>query len=284
MQASYLNEPHLSAFIASALAEDIGPGDYGTLACIPQDLQRTARLLIKDRCILAGVDMAIAIFKHHDPNLQIEVFMPDGVKAHAGDVAFHVTGSAQSILSCERTVLNTMQRMSGIASYTRKLVALVQDTPATLLDTRKTTPNFRLAEKWAVKIGGAENHRFGLYDMVMLKDNHVDFGGGIPTAVAATKKYLANNNLDLKIIVETRNLEEVAQALEANIYRIMFDNMSIPLMREAVKMVNGACQTEASGGITEVTLREVALTGVTYISVGALTHSARNIDISLKAM
>jgi nicotinate-nucleotide pyrophosphorylase (carboxylating) len=265
------------------LAEDIGSGDHSTLSCIPADARRKARLIIKGRCIVAGVELAQLIFKHFDPTLEIEVFLKDGDKANPGDIAFVVQGNARSILSCERVVLNTMQRMCGIASYTRKMVSLIADTQTKLLDTRKTTPNFRMAEKWAVIIGGAENHRFGLFDMVMLKDNHIDFAGGIEKAVAATKEYLSREQLTLPIIVETRNLAEVAQAIKADVFRILLDNMSPTMMAEAVKMVNGACQTEASGGITEVTMREVAQTGVTYISIGALTHSARNVDISLKA-
>nr|WP_304608495.1 carboxylating nicotinate-nucleotide diphosphorylase [Pontibacter anaerobius] len=279
-----MTKKSINAFIAAALAEDVGDGDHSSLASIPADAQNQARLLVKGNGILAGVELAGYIFKAVDPDLQLDVLMHDGNAMKYGDVAFTVKGKAQSILTAERLVLNCMQRMSGIATYTNHMVRLIEGTGAKLLDTRKTTPNFRIMEKWAVVIGGGENHRFGLYDMVMLKDNHVDYAGGVREAITATHKYLQEKGKDLKIEVETRNLQEVQEALETGgIHRIMLDNMSTDMMREAVAMIGGKYETEASGGITEETIRAVAECGVDYISVGALTHSIKSIDLSLKA-
>ncbi|GHA65177.1 carboxylating nicotinate-nucleotide diphosphorylase [Pontibacter akesuensis] len=284
MKPTYLTENSIRDFIAAALAEDVGDGDHSSLAAIPADAQNQARLLVKGDGILAGVELAGYIFKAVDPALQLEVLLQDGAEIKKGDVAFTVKGKAQAILTAERLVLNCMQRMSGIASYTHYLSSLIAGTGAKLLDTRKTTPNFRMMEKWAVVIGGGTNHRYGLYDMVMLKDNHVDYAGGIREAITATQKYLAEKGKDLKIEVETRTLDEVREAIETGgIYRIMLDNMSPALMREAVAIIGGKYETEASGGITEETIREVAETGVDFISVGALTHSIKSIDLSLKA-
>lgn len=281
---SYLTEKSISDFITAALLEDVGPGDYSTLAAVPAGTQNRAQLLIKDSGILAGVELARHIFRQVDPELQLEVLLQDGAPIQPGDVGLRVEGNARSILTAERLALNCMQRMSGIATYTYYLNSLIEGTKAQLLDTRKTTPNFRLPEKWAVAIGGGTNHRFGLYDMVMLKDNHIDYAGGITAAVSATKKYLQENGLSLAIEVETRNLQEVEEALAAGgLKRIMLDNMSPELMKEAVTLINGRCETEASGGITEKTIREVAESGVDFISVGALTHSIKSLDISLKA-
>jgi nicotinate-nucleotide pyrophosphorylase (carboxylating) len=284
MKLPYLSDKALSDFISTALIEDVGPGDYSTLASVPADAQNQARLLIKDEGILAGVALGVKIFKQVDPELEVEVTIPDGSPVKYGDEGLYVRGNARSILTAERLVLNCMQRMSGIATLTHRMVKLLEGTGAKLLDTRKTTPNFRIAEKWAVAIGGGHNHRYGLYDMVMLKDNHIDFAGGISPAIKATRNYLQENGLKLKIEIETRNLDEVQEVLEVGgVDRIMLDNMAPPLLKKAVELIGGRFETEASGGITEETLREVGLTGVNYISSGAVTHSAKNMDISLKA-
>ncbi|WP_266203552.1 carboxylating nicotinate-nucleotide diphosphorylase [Pontibacter kalidii] len=284
MKPTYLTEESIKAFIAAALAEDVGDGDHSSLAAIPADVQNRARLLVKGDGVLAGVELAGYIFNAVDPGLQLDVLMRDGDRMKQGDVAFTVQGKAQSILTAERLVLNCMQRMSGIATYTNHMASLIEGTGAKLLDTRKTTPNFRIMEKWAVVIGGGHNHRFGLYDMVMLKDNHVDYAGGVREAITATQRYLQEKGRRLKIEVETRNLQEVQEALETGgIHRIMLDNMSTDMMREAVAMIGGRYEVEASGGITEETIRAVAECGVDFISVGALTHSNRSIDLSLKA-
>ncbi|MBC5994065.1 carboxylating nicotinate-nucleotide diphosphorylase [Pontibacter cellulosilyticus] len=284
MKPTYLTEKSINEFISLALAEDIGDGDHSSLASIPADAQNQARLLVKGEGILAGVELAGYIFSAVDPDLSVEVLLQDGAQVKYGDVALTVKGKAQSILTAERLVLNCMQRMSGIATYTRYLTSLIEGTGAKLLDTRKTTPNFRIMEKWAVLIGGGHNHRFGLFDMIILKDNHVDYAGGIREAIEATQRYLKEKGKDLKIEVETRNLDEVRQAIETGgIHRIMLDNMTPDMMREAVAMIGGEYETEASGGITEQTIRAVAECGVDYISVGALTHSIKSMDLSLKA-
>ena len=281
---NYEDPSYVQAFIQSALREDVGDGDHTSLSTVPADANGTAQLLVKDRGILAGVELSLAIFKEVDAALQVKVFIHDGIWIEPGQVVLEVTGSSQSILKAERLVLNCMQRMSGIATYTRSLVNILEGTRAKLLDTRKTTPNFRLAEKWACKIGGAVNHRYGLFDMILIKDNHVDFAGGIEQAITRTKKYLDENGLHLKIEVETRNLDEVKQVLAVGgIDYIMLDNMDYATMREAVQLIGGRYSTEASGGITEETLAAVAECGVDYISMGALTHSVRSLDISLKA-
>lgn len=284
MELSYLSQDKIQAFINAALEEDIGEGDHSSLASIPAESQSKAKLLIKGEGVLAGIALARQIFRMVDDVLAVDVKMEDGEYVKYGNVAFIVRGRARSILSAERLVLNCMQRMSGIATYTRHLQSLISHTQAKLLDTRKTTPNFRLPEKWAVAIGGGVNHRFALYDMVMLKDNHIDFAGGIPQAIQRTRQYLKEKDLDLKIEIETRSLKEVRQVLETGgIDVIMLDNMTPEMMREAVEMINGRCQAEASGGITEKTIKEIAECGVDYISVGALTHSAKSMDMSLKA-
>lgn len=280
----YANDEALKQFIKTALEEDIQDGDHSTLSTIPKDLVQKAQCIIKEDCIVAGVELAEIIFKTFDATMQMEVFIKDGENARKGDVAFVVAGKAQSILQTERLVLNCMQRMSGIATLTHEWDARLVGTKTKLLDTRKTTPNFRICEKWAVAIGGGTNHRYGLYDMIMLKDNHIDYNGSITNAVKMAKEYLEKHKKNLKIEVETRNLDEVKEALAADVDRIMLDNMDIATMREAVKLINKQCETEASGGITREVLREVASTGVDYISAGALTHSAKNIDISLKAI
>ncbi len=285
MKPFYLTEQNLTEFIKTALREDVGDGDHSSLASIPNDAQNQARLLVKGDGILAGVELAQMIFREVDPNLQVEVLLHDGAKVKFGDVALTVKGKAQSILTAERLVLNCMQRMSGIATFTHRLVDMIAGTNAKLLDTRKTTPNFRMMEKWAVLIGGGVNHRYGLYDMIILKDNHVDYAGGIEKAIRATQEYLKRLGKDLKIEVETRNLQEVGQVLETGgVHRIMLDNMTPDMMKEAINMIGGRFETEASGGITDHTIREVAETGVDYISVGALTHSIKSMDLSLKAI
>ena len=282
--ASYLTPDALTTFIRTALAEDVGDGDHSALAAIPADARNRAKLLVKAEGVLAGVQLAELIFKQVDDSLTMSVQLADGARVRHGDVAFTVEGPARSILTAERLALNCMQRMSGIATYTAHLTALLAGTKARLLDTRKTTPNFRLCEKWAVLIGGGVNHRYGLFDMIMLKDNHVDYAGGVAAAIAATHDYLRRTGRQLPIVVETRTLAEVQQALEAGgIDRIMLDNMAPAQLREAVALVAGRLPLEASGGITEQTIAEVASTGVDYISVGALTHSANILDLSLKA-
>ena len=274
----------LQLIIANAIREDVGPGDYSSLACIPASATGKAKLLVKDTGILAGVTFAQQVFNHVDPQLQIEVFIHDGTPVTHGDVAFHVSGSSQSILKAERLVLNAMQRMSAIATKTQQYVHLLQGTGTKVLDTRKTTPGIRALEKWAVKIGGGENHRFALYDMVMLKDNHIDFAGGITPAIQKTQEYLKANNLDLKIIVEARDLDEVREIISnPGIHRILLDNFDYAQTREAVALIGDYCQTESSGGINEETMRHYAECGVDYISSGALTHSIYNMDLSLKA-
>lgn len=274
----------LQLIIANAIREDVGPGDYSSLACIPASATGRAKLLVKDTGILAGVTFAQQVFNYVDPQLQIEVFIHDGTPVTHGDVAFHVSGSSQSILKAERLVLNAMQRMSAIATKTASYVKLLEGTGTKVLDTRKTTPGIRAIEKWAVKIGGGENHRFALYDMVMLKDNHIDFAGGITPAIQKTQEYLKANNLDLKIIVEARDLDEVREIISnPGVYRILLDNFDYDQTREAVALIGDYCQTESSGGINEQTMRHYAECGVDYISSGALTHSIYNMDLSLKA-
>lgn len=281
---AYVTSERLYHFIDEAIKEDIGDGDHSTLASVSPSQQSRARLIIKHDCVLAGVDLAQEIFHYYDKDLKIEVFKNDGDEVKKGDIAFIVSGAAQSILTMERLVLNCMQRMSGIATYTRQMVELIADTNTKILDTRKTAPMFRMCEKWAVYIGGAQNHRFGLFDMIMLKDNHNDYAGGITKAVNATVEYLKSKDKNLKIEVETRNLEEVKEALATNaVDIIMLDNMSLEEMRTAVKLINGAAKTEASGGITKESVRSIAQTGVDYISSGAIIYSAPNIDLSLKA-
>jgi len=283
MRPTYLTEAAISQFIRSALAEDIGEGDHSTLATIPSGKKSKAKLLVKDNGMLAGVELAETIFHEVDSSLQLTVFKNDGDLISKGDVAFEVNGSAQAILSAERLVLNCMQRMSGIATKTNHLSRLIEGTSAKLIDTRKTTPNFRMMEKWAVAIGGGKNHRFALYDMILLKDNHIDVAGGISLAVASAVDYLKKKNKKLSIEVETRNLKEVQEALNTKaVDIILLDNMSVEEMKEAVKLINGKCKTEASGGITEANLRSIAECGVDYISMGALTHSVKSLDLSLK--
>jgi nicotinate-nucleotide pyrophosphorylase (carboxylating) len=280
----YLKPEYIHAFIKQALAEDIGEGDHSTLASVPAGKIAKARLLVKDNGILAGVEMAQHIFRTVDSELQLQILLQDGQAIQKGDIVLYAEGKAQSILQAERLVLNCMQRMSGIATHTRHLANKIKHTKAQLLDTRKTTPNFRIAEKWAVKIGGGTNHRFGLFDMVMLKDNHIDYAGGIKQAIEQTKAYLQRAGKTLRIEVETRSLEELEEVLAVGgVDVIMLDNYSLDNMRTAVARVAGKVALEASGGITEATIVPIAETGVDFISVGALTHSAGSLDLSLKA-
>lgn len=275
----------LEIVIANAIREDVGPGDYSSLACIPDSASGKAQLLVKEDGIIAGVAFAKMIFNYVDADLQVDTFIEDGDKVKKGDVVFHVSGSSQSILKAERVVLNSMQRMSAIATKTNQYVQLLDGTSTKILDTRKTTPGFRAPEKWAVKIGGGENHRFALYDMIMLKDNHIDFAGGITLAIAKTKDFLKANNLDLKIIVEARDLEEIKEILKSDgVHRILIDNFNYEDTRKAVALIGNQCQTESSGNINETTIRQYAECGVNYISSGALTHSVFNMDLSLKAL
>ena len=284
MRPAYVTNSAINDFIDRAFKEDIGNGDHSTLASIPSASEQSAYLIMKADGVIAGLELAKPIFAKLDPNIHIEYLVNDGDLVRKGDVILRLQGRVHAILSGERLFLNCIQRMSGIATKTHQLNQLIKHTNAKLLDTRKTTPNMRMLEKWAVVIGGGVNHRYGLYDMVMLKDNHNDFAGGITASVNATKSYLREKELDLKIEVETRTINEVKEALAVGgVYRIMLDNMSNEEMKEAVGIIDGHSETEASGGITEETIKAVAETGVDYISVGALTHSIKSLDISLKA-
>lgn len=275
----------IDLIIRNAVREDVGDGDHSSLACIPEDAVGKAKLLVKDRGILAGVGFAVSVFNYVDPELEVDVKMQDGARMDFDNIAFTVSGSQQNILKAERLVLNGMQRMSAIATKTRYYVKLLEGTKTKILDTRKTTPGIRALEKWAVKIGGGENHRFALYDMIMLKDNHIDFAGGISTAIELTKSYLKKVDKDLKIIVEARNIDEVNEILKVGgVYRILLDNFTIEDTKKAVAIIGDQCLTESSGGITDATIRSYAECGVDYISSGALTHSVNNKDLSLKAV
>lgn len=275
----------LNQFIVNALAEDLGSGDHTSLATIPADKQGAARLIIKDEGILAGVDVALSIFKHVDADLHIHVLLHDGAQVKYGDIALTVEGNVSSILIAERLVLNTMQRMSGIASTTFRIVSRLKDTKTRILDTRKTTPNLRFLEKQAVVIGGGVNHRIGLYDMILIKDNHVDYAGGIKNALMAATQYLLDKNLDLKIEIEVRNISELEEVIKAGgADRILLDNFSFADLKTAVYLINGRFTTEASGGISEENVIDYAKCGVDYISIGALTHSVKSLDMSLKAI
>jgi len=279
----YLTDDALNSFIASALAEDIGEGDHSSLAAVPAGHIGKARLLVKADGIIAGLSLAEKIFQSFDKRISVTFNMSDGDKIKIGDIPFVIEGPARSILTTERLVLNCMQRMSGIATYTKKLCEIIEGTSARLMDTRKTTPNFRLLEKWAVVIGGGLNHRYALYDMIMLKDNHIDMAGGIEAAINNTKSYLKANKKKIKIEVESRSVAEVKEALRVGgVDVIMLDNMTLTDMKTAVALIGQQCKSEASGGITELNLREVAECGVDFISVGALTHSVKSLDLSLK--
>ena len=275
----------IDLIIANAIREDVGEGDHSSLACISNKASGSAHLLVKDHGIIAGVAFAKQVFEFVDPSLVVDVKIKDGSQVKHGDVCFIVSGSSQSILKAERLVLNAMQRMSAIATKTGAFVKLLEGFSTKILDTRKTTPGIRALEKWAVTIGGGENHRFALYDMIMLKDNHIDFCGGVVTAIETTKQYLKNNNLDLKIIVEARDFDEIEQILSTTgVYRILIDNFNFEDTKKAVALIGDRCLTESSGGITLETIAAYAACGVDYISSGALTHSVHNMDLSLKAI
>ena len=278
-------EKEIDLIIKNGYREDVGDGDHTSLSSIPSNALGKANLLVKDKGIIAGVAFAKKAFTYFDEDLQVESFIDDGSEVSYGDVVFQVSGNSQSILKAERFVLNAMQRMSAIATKTNFFVNLLKGTKTQILDTRKTTPGIRALEKWAVKIGGGVNHRFALYDMVMIKDNHIDFAGGISPAIIKTKQYLSDNKLNLKIIVEARSLKEIEEILQnEGVYRILIDNFSFEDTRKAVALINGKCLTESSGGINEDTIRKYAECGVDYISSGALTHSVHNMDLSLKAV
>jgi nicotinate-nucleotide pyrophosphorylase (carboxylating) len=274
----------IQSIVRTALQEDIGDGDHSSLACIPTDTKGVAKLLVKDSGILAGVELARIICETYDPELEFEELLHDGDKVAPGQIAFYIRGKAQSILAVERTLLNFMQRMSGIATCTNELVSLLEGTKTRLLDTRKTTPGIRYMEKWAVRIGGGVNHRFALYDMIMLKDNHVDFSGGIQPAIDRVHAYLQQTGKELKVEIEVRNFQELDEVLaHGQVDRIMLDNFTPEDLKLAIQRINGRFETEASGGITRESLRTYAASGVDYISVGALTHSYKSLDLSLKA-
>lgn len=267
-----------------AFAEDIGDGDHTTLCCIPADEMGKSQLIVKEEGILAGVDIAMKVFKKFDPELKPTIFIKDGTHVKPGDIAFVVEGSVRSLLQTERTMLNIMQRMSGIATVTHKYMEELKGLKTKVLDTRKTTPGMRMLEKEAVKIGGGVNHRIGLFDMILLKDNHVDFAGGIANAINKAKEYIKKNNKNLKIEIEVRNLDELGQVMAVGgVDRIMLDNFTPELTKEAVKIIDGKYETESSGGITFATLRQYGECGVDFISVGALTHSVKGLDMSFKA-
>ena len=276
---------NIKNLIQMTLAEDIGDGDHSSMSCIPIEVQGEMKLLVKQDGILCGVDVAREVLRQVDDTIRMEQFMQDGDTIYKGDIVFRLHGSAQKMLTAERTVLNFMQRMSGIATTTHEYVEMVKDTSVTLLDTRKTTPNMRIFEKYAVEVGGAQNHRFGLFDMMMLKDNHIDFAGGIEKAIDAAVAYQKAHGLNLKIEVETRSLEDVQRVLaHGGAHRIMFDNFTPAQVREGVQLVNHQMETEASGGITNETLHDYAETGVDFISIGAFTHHIASLDLSLKTV
>jgi nicotinate-nucleotide pyrophosphorylase (carboxylating) len=283
-QTMPLDSEQLINFIKNALNEDIGSGDHSSLSCIPKESKGSAKLLVKENGILAGVELAQLIFNQYDPTLELNVLISDGTSVKVGDVAFTVSGSKRSILATERLVLNCMQRMSGIATQTRKMIELMGETNTKILDTRKTTPGMRMIEKWAVRIGGGYNHRFGLYDMIMLKDNHIDFAGGIQKAIDQAISYCEINKLEIPIEVEVRNEQELNEVIQVGkVQRIMLDNFSPDEIRKVLPRIPNDFETEASGGITEQTIAEYANTGVDFISVGAITHSVKSLDLSLKA-
>lgn len=278
-------DKEVAGIISNAIREDVGDGDHSSLACIPKDAKGKAKLLVKDNGVIAGIEFSKMVFDFVDKDLIFDNKLNDGSEVAYGDIAFYIEGSSRSILKAERLVLNAMQRMSAIATKTKSFVDLLEGTSTKILDTRKTTPGIRALEKWAVTIGGGENHRFALYDMIMLKDNHIDFAGGITKAIDKTKSYLKETGRDLKIIVEARDLNEIKEILKSDgVYRILIDNFNYEDTKEAVRLIGDRCLTESSGGITEETIRKYANCGVDYISSGALTHSVYNMDLSLKAV
>ena len=274
----------LDEIIRNALQEDIGSGDFSTLSCVPKEAKGSAQLIVKENGVLAGIEIAKRIYEIYDPSLSFEVLKFDGDAVKKGDIAFRIVGSSQAILTTERLVLNCLQRMSGIATLTAKIKKEIEGSSSIILDTRKTTPGIRFLEKWAVKIGGGQNHRFGLYDMIMLKDNHIDYAGGITAAIERTNAFLISTKKDLKIEIEVRNTKELEEVLRVGgVDRIMLDNFSPENLKEALKIIPSTYETEASGGITLENIRAYADTNVKYISVGALTHSVKSLDLSLKA-
>lgn len=282
---SYLTPEALAAFIRNAIQEDVGEGDHTSLATVTNEIEATVRLLVKDEGVVAGVEMARRIYAHVDSKVRFEEKIGDGQAVRRGDVVFTAHGPARTLLTTERVILNCMQRMSGIATKTLRLCELLKGTRARLMDTRKTTPNFRILEKWAVEIGGGLNHRFGLFDKIMIKDNHVDLAGGVETALKRALDYRIKTGKKLELEIETRTLEEVDAVLNtggADV--ILLDNMTLEMLKKSVDRINGQCKTEASGGITEANLRSIAETGVDYISMGSLTHSVQSLDLSLKVV
>ena len=278
-------QKEIDLIIENSIREDVGDGDHSSLACIPSDASGRAKLLVKDQAIIAGVDFARQVFAYLDDSIRMDVKIEDGQPVNHGDIVFYVEGNTQTILKAERLVLNAMQRMSAVATKTNEYVRMLEGTATKILDTRKTTPGIRALEKWAVTIGGGENHRFALYDMIMLKDNHIDFAGGLTKAIEQTQAYLKEKGKNLKIIVESRNLDEVKEILQhQGIYRILLDNFDVEETRRAVDLINGQCLTESSGGMNEQNIRQYAECGVDYISTGAITHSVHNKDLSLKAV
>jgi len=280
-----LDKEYVDQFIINALKEDVGDGDHTSLATIPADTTGKAKLLVKDNGVLAGIELAVEIFHIVDADLKMTTYLKDGADIKYGDIAFEVEGNAQSILKAERLVLNCMQHMSGIATKTNEIVDILKGYNTKVLDTRKTTPGLRYLEKWAVRIGGGVNHRFGLYDMILIKDNHVDYAGGITEAIEGARDYLAANHKKLAIEIEVRNIEELGEVIQTGgVDRILLDNFNFSDLRDAVNMIEGRFITEASGGITIDNVRDYAACGVDYISVGALTHSVKSLDLSLKAV
>lgn len=279
------NNQLIDELISLALREDIGDGDHTTLSCIPSSLQGKAQLIIKQDGVLCGVEVAKRVFELFDPSLKMTVFINDGTLVKKGDIAFIVEGPSVSILQCERLTLNFMQRLSGVATQTKKYVDLLSGTSTKILDTRKTTPGMRLLEKYAVKMGGGENHRIGLYDMILIKDNHIDFAGGVVAALDKTNAYLKEKGKDLKIVIEARTMDDISKIINyGGVFRILIDNFTPEETKDAIKLIDGKCKTESSGGITLETIRAYAEAGVDYISVGALTHQIRSLDMSLKAV
>lgn len=279
------NNQLIDELISLALREDIGDGDHTTLSCIPSNLQGRAQLIIKQDGVLCGVEVAKRVFELFDPSLKMTVFINDGTLVKKGDIAFIVEGPSVSILQCERLTLNFMQRLSGVATQTKKYVDLLSGTSTKILDTRKTTPGMRLLEKYAVKMGGGENHRIGLYDMILIKDNHIDFAGGVVAALDKTNAYLKEKGKDLKIVIEARTMDDISKIINyGGVFRILIDNFTPEETKDAIKLIDGKCKTESSGGITLETIRAYAEAGVDYISVGALTHQIRSLDMSLKAV
>lgn len=285
MENNSFEEQNINRIIENAITEDIGDGDHSTLACVPKDAIGKAKLLVKEAGVIAGVGIAIKVFHKIDPGLKLEIYIKDGAKVKPGDIVFNIEGSSHSILQAERLVLNIMQRMSGIATNTNRYVDKLNGLKTKVLDTRKTTPGMRVLEKLAVKIGGGKNHRMGLYDMIMIKDNHIDFAGGIEKAIEKIQSYLEKNGKKIPVEIEVRNMEELSQVMKTGwVDRIMLDNFTVEKTLEAVQIIDGKYETESSGGINLETIRGYAECGVDFVSVGELTHQIKSIDLSLKAI